>query len=83
MDQVYNVAKVAERLAVSAPTILLWIREGMFPHAYKLNPRRKSSPYRIPESDIAAFEQERIASQSGNTVSKAGPPLAAQLEEDA
>jgi excisionase family DNA binding protein len=73
MDQIYSVTEVAERLGVSIPTILLWLRDGIFPHAFKLNPRRKSSPYRIPESDIVAFEQERIASQPGNLTQETQP----------
>jgi hypothetical protein len=40
----------------------LLIAEGRFPGTYKLDPKKQTSPYRIPIQDIEAFEQARQVS---------------------
>lgn len=59
MSEVYSVKEAAERLGVAATTLSRWVKIGRFPNAYKLDPKGKNSPYRIPEGDIEAFEEER------------------------
>ena len=52
-------AETAKRLGVTTQAIAKWIRRGLFPNAYKVNPYGVTSPYRIPEEDVEAFERER------------------------
>ena len=47
------------RLGVAATTLSRRVKIGRFPNAYKLDPKGKNSPHRIPEADIEAFEGER------------------------
>jgi len=48
--------QIADRLKVDRATVLYWIRKGHFPNARKAGPGR-TSPYRIPETDVIAFEE--------------------------
>ncbi|MCP4605077.1 MAG: helix-turn-helix domain-containing protein [Proteobacteria bacterium] len=50
--------EVATRLNVTPRAIQDWVRRGYFPNAYKVGPG-KTSPYRIPEKDVVAFEENR------------------------
>jgi len=65
--KMYTVRETAERLEVTIGAIHKWIRRGSFPNAYKLNPDAHTSPYRIPEADILAFEEKRQKTLSANT----------------
>lgn len=51
--------EVADRLGVTSRAIIKWVRKGLFPGAYKLNPHASNSPYRIPVEAVEKFEQER------------------------
>lgn len=52
--------EVAQRLGVTRKTIAEWARDGItFPHAFKLNPNRTNSSWRIPLSDVIALEEQR------------------------
>ena len=61
-----TVRATANTLQVSTRTIQLWISQGHFPNAYKLNPTNtRNSPYRIPCTDIDAFKnRQRVARPS-------------------
>lgn len=59
-----TVKEVAGRLGVSSETIIRWIKGGLFPNAYKLNPDGLTSPYRIPLADVEAFEKKRQERQT-------------------
>lgn len=52
-----TVTEAAERLLVEPRTVRRWIEEGEFPNAVKT--RQFRGHYRIPESDIVAFENSR------------------------
>lgn len=52
-------AQAAARLGVTKKAIANWVKRGVFPNAYKLNPLLLNSHLRIPEQDIEAFEQMR------------------------
>lgn len=54
-----TVRQAATRLGCSTRAINKWLADGRFPNAWKLNPAARNSPYRIPESDIQAFEATR------------------------
>ena len=54
-----SVAEAAEMLNVSTGAIHKWIDQGHFPNAFKLNPRLKNSPYRIPKDDVENLQLER------------------------
>jgi len=57
--KLYTTREVAERLGATPQAVQAWIRQGKFPNAYKLQPDGKTSPYRIPEGDVTAFEEKR------------------------
>ena len=57
--KIYTTRQVADRLGATPQAVAAWIRQGKFPNAYKLDPEGQTSPYRIPESDIIAFEKKR------------------------
>lgn len=61
--------EVAERLGVTNVTVWRWCKDGVFPNAYQVNPRVERSPWRIPEDDVIAFEEERKGRQ-GNATQK-------------
>ena len=56
-----RVSQVAVRLGVTPRAVLKWIRIGLFPNAYQLNPHAPNSPWRIPIADVDAFEARRKA----------------------
>jgi predicted DNA-binding transcriptional regulator AlpA len=54
--------EVAKELGVSVQTVQVWIKKGMFPNAYKLDPANpKNSPLRIPLADVYAVVNSRLA----------------------
>jgi len=57
--KLYTTKEVADRLGVTPRAIQDWIQQRKFPNAYKLDPEGKTSPYRIPEKDVVAFEERR------------------------
>lgn len=61
MNQVEHLStfEAAEELGVSYRTLQLWVKQGKFPNAYKLDPDALNSPYRIPRSDIEAIQKKR------------------------
>ena len=59
MSKMLSAKEAAKRLGVAATTLSRWVKIGRFPNAYKLDPKAHNSPYRIPEEDILAFEEER------------------------
>ena len=52
-----SIKEVAEQFQVDHSTVYRWVRQGYFPGARKAGPGR-TSPYRIPKSDIVAFAAE-------------------------
>ena len=57
-NKILSTAEVAHRLQVHPNTVISWIRKGYFPKTRKVG-LGKNSPYAIPESDVAAFEEQR------------------------
>ena len=57
--EVLTTAEAGEILGVSPDTILTWIEAGDFPGAYKLNPLRRNSPFRIPVEEVRALHAQR------------------------
>jgi excisionase family DNA binding protein len=62
-NKTLSVAQVAERLDIHETTIQRWIRQRHFPNAHKKGPG-KTSPYIVPESDVAAFIEARRQEQA-------------------
>jgi len=50
--------KAAEMLGVSDQTVINWWRDGLFPNAFKANPRKKNSKLLIPRKDV---DQAKLA----------------------
>lgn len=61
MQKTVSVAEAADILGVDRATIWRWLKspQNPFPGAYRLNPDQPRSPYRIPRSDIEAFDRRR------------------------
>jgi len=57
--EIYTTRQVADRLGATPQTVAAWVRQGKFPNAYRLAPNGRTSPYRIPEEDVTAFEEKR------------------------
>lgn len=57
--ELLNSVEAGEILGVSKDTIVDWFNAGELPGAYKLNPRRKNSPLRVPRSAVEAKLRER------------------------
>lgn len=57
--KLYSIAEVAGKFGASKLTVYRWIWAGHFPNAFKLTPGGRTSPWRIPETDIAAFEEKQ------------------------
>lgn len=57
-EQEYTVQDLAQKWRVSDRAIQKWLAEGAFPNAYKVG-LGKNSHWRIPYSDVLAFEQQR------------------------
>lgn len=58
-DEILNSAQVADMLGVDPTTISGWCGLGYFPDAYRINPRKRKSPWRIPKRNVLAFVDER------------------------
>ena len=58
-EKLYTVREAADRLQVTKRAMQNWLRQGRFPGAYKQRPGGMTSPYRVPESDLARFEKQR------------------------
>ncbi len=63
----FTTKQAGERLNVSHEKIRQLILEGRFPHAYKMDMAKTTSPYMIPEKDLIAFEKSRHAVWSSQT----------------
>jgi predicted DNA-binding transcriptional regulator AlpA len=62
-EELLTAAEVAQILGVSVASMADWLRAGDFPHAYRINPNRPRSAWRIPRSDVALFIQKRREQQ--------------------
>jgi excisionase family DNA binding protein len=57
MDRSTNltVVEVAEILEIKPRTVRKYIERGHFPGAFRLDPTREKSEYRIPKEDVSNF----------------------------
>lgn len=60
-NEILTTAQAARVLGVSIGQMGKWLMLGDFPNAYRLNPLRSQSAWRIPKSDIDAFIAKRRA----------------------
>jgi predicted DNA-binding transcriptional regulator AlpA len=58
-EDLLTAPEVAKMLGVTSAAINRWCKLGDFPNAFKLNPSRPKSPWRIPRSDVEALKQKR------------------------
>lgn len=54
-----STAEVAQQLGCHYRTVIRYIEEGSLPGSFKLNPNKKNSPYKVPESAVKAFLEMR------------------------
>lgn len=64
MGEVLTVEAAAARLGISSRTMQLWIKKGLLPGAYHLDPTNTRSPYRIPVRDVERIEEKRMGTPS-------------------
>jgi len=57
-----TVHDVARHCGVTSQTVTRWIRQGRFPHAYRIGGQR--GDYRIPEEDLASSQAMRASRPS-------------------
>jgi len=60
-DNLLTTKEAADMLGVSDQTVINWIKDGVFPNAYKLNPKKSNSPIRIPKGDVTEVKAGRRA----------------------
>lgn len=65
-DAQYSVQEAADLLGASTRSVHNWREAGDFPNASKLNPNRRTSPWRIPGSDLLAFLEARRNGSPGS-----------------
>ena len=58
-EEILTTAAAAKLLGISPLTLAKWLAAGNFPNAYRLNPLKTQSPWRIPQGDIDDFIQKR------------------------
>lgn len=58
-EEILTGPQVAKILDVSAASVNHWLKDGDFPGAYRINPNRPRSPWRIPRSALNAFIEKR------------------------
>ena len=68
-EEILTTAAAARLLGISPITMAKWIALGHFPNAYRLNPLRTQSAWRIPMADVKTFVQKRREQQGWYRVS--------------
>ncbi|MCI0550885.1 MAG: helix-turn-helix domain-containing protein [Anaerolineae bacterium] len=58
-DKIMTASEAANMLGVTSAAITHWCKAGYFPNAYRVNPRKAKSPWRIPKRNLEAFVDER------------------------
>jgi predicted DNA-binding transcriptional regulator AlpA len=58
-EEILNTTEVSKILGVTPQSVSEWLKHGDFPRAYKLNPMRRKSAWRIPRGDVDGFIQKR------------------------
>jgi hypothetical protein len=70
--------QVAQMLRVTSASINNWCKEGLLPGAYKINPTRPKSRWRIPRGAVDLFKQKRREQFGWSNL-----PLAERVTEEA
>ena len=63
-NEYINTLEVSQMLKCSRAYITLLVRRGHFPSAMKLDPTRRNSPMRILRSDVLAYQEKQLLSNS-------------------
>ncbi len=58
-EEILTTIEVSKILGVTPSSVTDWLKAGDFPRAYKLNPKRLKSAWRIPRGDVTAFIELR------------------------
>lgn len=62
-EVIMNATEAGRMLGVTSAAVGRWCVNGYFPNAYRINPRKPRSQWRIPKRDLEAFIEERRAQQ--------------------
>lgn len=54
-----STAEVAQRLGCDPSTVIRYIEDGDLPGSFKMNPKKKNSPYKVPKSAVERYLQMR------------------------
>jgi predicted DNA-binding transcriptional regulator AlpA len=60
-NELLTAPEVGKILGVTSRSINVWCESGDFPNAYRINPSRPRSHWRIPRGDVDAFIAKRRA----------------------
>lgn len=58
-EDILTAPQVAKILGVTSASINAWCKDGLFPNAWRLNPSRPKSHWRIPRRDVNSFIEAR------------------------
>lgn len=56
-----STVEVARRLGCDARTVIRYIEDGYLPGSFKMNPKKKNSPYKVPEGAVEDYLRMRTA----------------------
>ncbi len=59
LGKLLTTTEVARMLGVTSAAVSQWLLDGDFPDAFKLNPGRINSAWRIPQNNVEAFLKKR------------------------
>jgi hypothetical protein len=60
----YTLHQVAEAIGKDISTVREYLRQNVFPHAYKDGPNNTSA-WRVPQRDLDAYDEMRLATMPG------------------
>lgn len=58
-EKLLTAPEVAKILGVTSASVNRWCKAGDFPNAWRLNPSRPKSAWRIPHADVELFIKKR------------------------
>ena len=62
----YTLRQVADIIGRDISTVHAYLRDGVFPHAYKGSPNKVTSEWRVPQCDLDAYFAAQLASMPVN-----------------
>lgn len=64
-EESYSLREVADAIGKDISTVREYLRQGVFPHAYKDGPK-STSAWRVPQRDMDAYDAMRLATMQAH-----------------